>query len=337
MKIFMIGATGLLGSAGADELIKRGHEVVGISLPPIPKDSDINPEIKLSLGNYLELSDDELRDYLRGCEGFVFAAGVDERVEFAPPCYDAYVKYNIQPVQRILKIAQEEGVKKSVILGSYFSYFAKNYPELKLYEKNPYIRSRIDQENAAFSYSNKGMEVMVLELPYIFGIQKGRKPVWTVILEQILKMKKNTYYPGGGTTMVTVKQVAECIAGAIEKGEGGTAYPVGYYNMTWVEFLKIVHKSIGMPERKVITIPKWLYKIFAKNIIKEYKEKNVEPGLDPYSLGDLMSMNLFIDRDIIQEKLGATDDDIEKAIDDSFKLSMQVLKGEQEVIGMKAE
>lgn len=337
MKVFMIGATGLLGSAGADELINRGHEVHSISLPPVPKDSNINPKIQLSLGNYLELSDDELRGYLKGCEGFVFAAGVDERVEFAPPCYDAYVKYNIEPVKRILKIAQEEGVKKSVILGSYFSYFAKEHPELKLYEKNPYIRSRIDQENAAFEYSKDGMDVMILELPYIFGVQKGRKPVWTIILEQILNMGKNTFYPGGGTTMVTVRQVGQCIAGAIEKGEGKVAYPVGCYNMTWKEFLKIVHEAIGQPERKIYTIPKWLYKIFAGNIVKEYKRKNVDPGLNPYSLGDIMSMDLFIDGRIIKEKLGVTDDDIKARIKESFELSMQVIKGKTEVIGMKAE
>ncbi len=337
MKIFMIGATGLLGSAGANELIKRGHEVHSISLPPIPQDSNINPEIKLSLGNYLELSDDELREHLRGCEGFVFAAGIDERVELPPPCYDGYVKYNIEPVKRILKIAQEEGVKKSVILGSYFAYFAKEYPELKLYEKNPYIRSRIDQENAAFSYSNNGMDVMVLELPYIFGVQKGRKPVWTIILKQILSMKNATIYPSGGTTMVTVQQVAQCIAGAIENGKGNTAYPVGYYNMTWREFLKVVHNSIGMPNRRIITIPKFVYKMFAGKLVKEYKEKNIEPGLDPYSLGDLMSMNLFINKDIIQNELGVTEDDIEKEIGESFKMSLKILNGKEDAIGMKAE
>ena len=36
MKILMIGGTGLLGSAGARELIKRGHEVRSIALPPLP-------------------------------------------------------------------------------------------------------------------------------------------------------------------------------------------------------------------------------------------------------------------------------------------------------------
>ncbi len=338
MKVFMIGATGLLGSVGADELIKRGHDVSSISLPPLPENLSINPKIKLSLGNYLEMTDDELKECFRGCEGFVFAAGVDERVEFSPPCYESYVKYNIEPVKRLLGLAKEMGVKKAVILGSYFAYFAKTMPELKLYEKNPYIRSRIDQEEAAFSFSDDNMDVMVLELPYIFGIQEGRKPVWVPILEQILNMgDKVTFYPGGGTTMVTINQVAQSIASAIEKGKGKTAYPVGWYNMTWKEFLKIVHKSINMPNRKIITIPKFVYNMSAKKMIKEYKEKNIEPGLNPYSLGDIMTTNLFISNEIIKNELGVTEDNIEKAIDDSFKLSLKIIKGKAEVIGMKAE
>lgn len=34
MNVFMIGGTGLLGSAAAAELIARGHQVKSIALPP---------------------------------------------------------------------------------------------------------------------------------------------------------------------------------------------------------------------------------------------------------------------------------------------------------------
>ncbi|HEX3047628.1 MAG TPA: nucleoside-diphosphate sugar epimerase, partial [Bacillota bacterium] len=76
MKVFMIGGTGLLGSEGAKELIKRGHEVSSIALPPIPTGANLPKEMKLTLGNYLEMSDEELKKHMNGCQGFVFAAGV---------------------------------------------------------------------------------------------------------------------------------------------------------------------------------------------------------------------------------------------------------------------
>ncbi len=46
--------------------------------------------MKIEYGNYLEMSDDQLRGYFRGCDGFVFAAGVDERVEGPHPIYELY-------------------------------------------------------------------------------------------------------------------------------------------------------------------------------------------------------------------------------------------------------
>ena len=137
MKVFMIGGTGLLGSEAARELIARGHEVVSIALPPLPEGAVLPPEMKIEFGNYLEMTDDQLRDKLSGCEGFVFAAGVDERVEGPAPIYELYKKYNIDPVKRLLRLCRECGVKHAVILGSYFSYAAKKWPEKELTKHHP--------------------------------------------------------------------------------------------------------------------------------------------------------------------------------------------------------
>ena len=125
MKVCMIGGTGLLGSEGAKELIARGHQVKAIALPPLPQGAVLPPEMEITYGNYLEMTDGEVRDMFAGCEGFVFAAGVDERVEGPAPVYDLFRKYNIDSLNRLLHIAMESGVKHTVVLGSYFSYFAK--------------------------------------------------------------------------------------------------------------------------------------------------------------------------------------------------------------------
>lgn len=159
MKVFMIGGTGLLGSEAAKVLIERGHEVTSIALPPLPEGAVLPPEMKIEFGNYLEMSDDELRAHLTGCEGFVFAAGVDERVEGPAPIYDLYKKYNIDPINRLLKLTKECGVKHVSVCGSYFSHFAKTMPELELTKWHPYIRSRIDQENAALAFADDNFSV----------------------------------------------------------------------------------------------------------------------------------------------------------------------------------
>ncbi len=336
MKVFMIGGTGLLGSEGAAELIRRGHEVTAIALPPIPQGAQLPKEMRIEFGNYLELSDDEIRKYMRGCDGFVFAAGVDERVEGPPPIYDLFKKYNITPLERLLRLAKESGVKHTVICGSYFAYFDRAWPKLQLAQHHPYIRSRVDQANMALSFADESFDVAMLELPYIFGTQPGRKPVWVFLVEQIQNMQPSTMYPRGGTTMVTVKQVGQCIAGALERNRGGNNYPVGYYNMTWHAFLALVHKYMGTPDKKIMTVPKFLYKLGSRQMKKDLQTKGLESGLDPVAFADVMCAEAFIDKSTI-EKLGVQPDDIETAIGDSVKLSMEILAGKAEAMEMRGE
>lgn len=338
MKVFLIGGTGLLGSAAAAQLIERGHDVVTVTLPPIPQGAPIPEQMEINFGNFLELSDDEIRSYMKGCDVFIFAAGVDERVEFPAPVYDAYKKYNIEPTDRFLRLAKECGVRRCVVLGSYFAWLVKKHPEMDLCAKHPYIRSRIDQEEIAFGYADDSMSVAVLELPYIFGTQPGRKPVWTILVEQLAMMEKMpfTLYPAGGTAMLTVRQVAQAVAGAAEQAEGARAYGISCYNMTWRKFLKIVYRAMGVEDRKIVDVPKWTFKMFGLKMRKEYANKNVQGGIDPVELADIMGMNLFIPMDDCKE-LGCTEDDIESAIFDSIKLSVDSYKGTAALLEMKGE
>lgn len=336
MKVFMIGGTGLLGCAAAQLFIDKGHSVKSIALPPLPQGAPIPREMELVWGNYLTLSDDELKAMMEGCDCFVFGAGVDERVEFPAPVYASYEKYNIEPVKRLITLAKECGLKNSVILGSYFAYFAKSRPEMRLTEKHPYIRSRIAQEEAALSLADENMAVSVLELPYIFGTQPGRKPVWVILIEQLSRMPVVTMYPKGGTAMLTVRQVAQTIVGAAERNQGANAYPIGYYNLTWDEFLAIVHAAMGKPNRKIIHIAKWMFQLFGKTMLKDYAKRNIDPGLNPVDLAEIMCSELFIDKKW-SVSLGATDDDIKSAIFDSVKLSVDAFTGRQELVDMKSE
>lgn len=339
MKVFMIGGTGLLGCEAARIFLERGHQVKSVALPPLPEGAPIPEAMELEFCNIYEKSDEEIKAMIEGYDCFVFAAGIDERVEFPAPVYDAYYKYNIAPLKRILPLCKEVGMKNAVILGSYFSYAAKQYPEMKLTEKHPYIRSRIDQEEVAFSFADENFDVAVLELPYIFGTQPGRKPVWVILIEQIKMMDKLpcTMYPGGGTAMLTVRQVGEVIVGAAEKSKGAKAWPISMYNQTWKEFLKIVYAARGMGNnRKIISIPPWMMRMGLGGVKKEYAAKGIESGIDVDGLADIMDINLFIDRKYSVE-LGATEDDIVSAITDSIKVSQAVFDGKAKLLEMKGE
>jgi nucleoside-diphosphate-sugar epimerase len=307
-------------------------------LAPDPEGAKLPPEMKLEYKNYLTLTDDEIRACFEGCEGFVFASGIDERIEGPSPVYDFFCKYNIPPLERLLRIAKESGVKHAAICGSYFSYFNKIWPHLDMYRWHPYVRCRVDQEKMAMAFADDNFSVAVLELPYIFGTQPGREPVWTIIVNVVRDMKGATMYPGGGTTMVTRKQVAQAIAGALELTKGGQCWPIGWYNMTWKAFLAIVHRAMGMPKRKVITVPNWLVSLGIKSVEKKLRKPGSEGGLYMPKFTALQGSETFIDKSLGCVPLGVQEDDIESAIEESIRLAVDVLDGKiKNVVGMKGE
>lgn len=337
MKVLLIGGTGLLGSQTARELISRGHSVHSIALPPVPEGALLPPEMTLTLKDSNQMTDEELKALLRGMDGFIFAAGVDERIEGPSPIYEFFKKYNITPLERMLRLAKESGVKHAVIAGSYFSYFARKWPQMELTKWHPYIRSRIDQEEMALSFADENFDVAILELPYIFGAQKGRKPVWVFLVEMLRGMKGAVFYPHGGTAMVTVRQVGQAFAGALERNFGGNAYPIGWFNLTWKEMIAIMNKYMGVPGKKIVTIPDFLFATTAKKIDRQRRKTGAEGGLLMSKFVSMQTAKLFIDRSEACMALGVTDDDIDAAIGESVELSLEVLGKKANVIDMKGE
>ena len=349
MKVFIVGGNGLLGSKAAEILIERGHQVKAVALPPNPTGAKLPEKMDLTFCDINKVSDKKVEELMKGCDCFIFASGIDERQECPPPVYSWYEKYNIKPLERLVPIAKKVGIKKLVVCGSYFSMLIKDeYGYNKklpkgLLERNHYIRSRVKQEQVVESFVDENFDAAVLELPYIFGTQKGRKPVWTILIEQIASMDKLSFtmYPKGGTAMLTVRQVGEALAGAAEKlgneFKGFYAWPIAMYNKTWSEFLKIVYDARGMGNnRKVIGVPSWMMRMGVKGVIKEYKEKGIEAGIDANYLPYIMNLNLFIDNKYAKD-LGVTEDDMSAAIFDSITVSVASYKGEVELVPMRGE
>ena len=339
LNVFMIGGTGLLGCEAAIQLIKHGNKVTSVALPPLPQGAPIPEEMELIFGDINKKSDEEILEMLEGKDVFIYAAGVDERVEFKAPVYDAYYKFNIAPLERLFPLCKKAGVRRAVVLGSYFSYLAKIKPDAGFEERNPYFKSRLAQEKVCEDACDDNFSVKVLELPYIFGTQPGRKPVWTILIEQIGFMDKwpFTMYPAGGTAMLTCRQVGEVICGAAEKEDPGfKAYPIAMYNQTWKEFLSIVYDARGMAGRKIVSVAPWMMKMGMIKVAKDYKKREIDSGMDPFNLPDIMDINLFIDKKDA-EYLGATEDDIRAAIFDSIKVSEASYKGTVKLLEMKGE
>ena len=166
----------------------------------------------------------------------------------------------------------------------------------------------------------------ILEFPSIFGAQKGRKPVWFYMIDSISNMKDETVYPPGGTSVITRKQAGQAIAGALEKNRGGNCYPIGYYNMQWTNLLKIIHKYLDCPDKKIRTIPKWVYTAGGRRLMRVQRRNHRESGLHMVKFTELQCADKYIDPSLGAEPLGVEPDDYDHAIGQTVKLCLRILR-----------
>ncbi len=320
MKVTIIGGTGLLGYHAMRELSKRGHKVSILALPPIPAGGLFPEDVPIHLHDLNQLADVELIDLLRGQDAVVFAAGVDDRVTPKAPAYPFFERHNVATTGRIARISRQAGVQRFIILGSYFAYFHRLWPHLELTRHHPYIRSRVEQSAAALEAGGDEMAVMTLELPYIFGVMPGRMPLWKPLV-QYAASAFPLLYPRGGTTCVTVQQVAQAISGAVEKGAAGARYPIGGENLPWTDLLARFARYSGR-EKRVITLPNWLVTAGAAMLKALHKLQGIESGLDPIQFIKLQTAETFIDPELSRSVLGYELGGLDEALKDTVKVCL---------------
>jgi dihydroflavonol-4-reductase len=300
--VFIVGGTGFLGYHAAMEFVKNGWGVTALGLPPAPPPDLLPASVNVVLRNLDEASDETLLALLAGHDALVFAAGLDDRHTPRKPAYPKFHHANVETPERLFKLAAQAGVKRGVVLGSYFAHFDRCWPELKLSEYHPYIRSRVEQEKALLSIP--GMQTCILELPYIFGSMpiQGWKPLWTPLVSYI-RSTKTVFYMHGGSACITAGTVGQAIFGAIERGEAGKCYPIGDENLTWTELLT---RLAAADERqiRVTSLPNWLIFVATQAVSLLHAIQGREGGLNLRHFVPLQTADTFLDPEPSRKALG---------------------------------
>ena len=161
-KVIIIGGTGFLGYHAGLELLKRDNEVHSLNLPD-PNLKDWFPEeINMRCGDLFSMSHNELVEILSGFDAMIYSVGPDDRSMPKAPSYEFFSEKLVDTSVRVFEAAREAGVKRSVLLNSYFAYFHRKRPELKLGKRHSYIRARIEQAESVIETVMGNMDVMVL-------------------------------------------------------------------------------------------------------------------------------------------------------------------------------
>jgi dihydroflavonol-4-reductase len=315
-RVFIVGGTGFLGYHATQEFLQKGWQATIIGLPPAPPPNLYPDNVKIIIQNIEYLSDDELFDILHGHDALVFAAGMDDRYTPKKPAYPVFYHANVEAPSRLLTLAAKAGIRRAVVLGSYFSHFDRIWPELKLAERHPYIRSRVKQEQVVTSI--QGINTCVLELPYIFGRfpALGWKSLWDPLIKYI-RMSPVIFYMKGGSACTTAVTVGKAVVGSIEQGEPGACYPICDENLTWTEILTRLARAEGHKIR-VVMLPKWLIKIALNSIWLLHAILGKEGGLDPRYFAPIQTAETYLDPEPARKALGYEPGNLDQAFQETI-------------------
>jgi dihydroflavonol-4-reductase len=321
MRVLIIGGTGFIGYHAVLECVRRGHQVTATARNK-PAQGLLPDAVSFQLGDVNQMTEDDLKRLLAGHDAVVYAAGVDTATPHPKPAYDYFYRENVQPCVRLFTAAREVGVTRGVILGSYFSTLDRLRPELRLSTLHPYIRSRNVQAEEAIRVAMSALQLMILELPWIFGaMPAGRASQWAGLVNYV-RSPYPLFFTSGGTAAVSVKHVAEAVVGAIERGQGGERYPIGEENLTWIDLLGRLSHFVGRPKR-VIAVPTPIIRgaLGAHQILLQLR--GLESGLTPLPYATIQTSNMFLDPAPARAALGFGQGDLDRALQATIQASPQ--------------
>ncbi|WP_203567290.1 hypothetical protein [Aestuariimicrobium ganziense] len=132
---------------------------------------------------------------------------------------------------RVLALARRAGVQRAVVLGSYFATWHRMRPDLDLASKHSDVQARLDQAEVAIDTGAGrvvgGMDVSVLEIPFVFGTVPGRVPMRKEWLFGRIAAVPMAMHPCQSSSAVTALQVGQAAAGALEAGIVRMGRPAG--------------------------------------------------------------------------------------------------------------
>ena len=301
MKIMIIGGTGFLGYYTALAALQNGHGVGSLSINDIPLEGWYPQEVDVRFGDVFAMGEQEIAKALNGFDAMVYAIGPDDRVTPQAPAYDFFHERLVEHCAKVFRAARKAGVKRAVVYNSYFATFGRMYPEKRLAELHPYIRCRLEQAQRLIDESEGKMDVMVLELPYIFGAMPQRTPIWkSVFIERFFRAPV-IFFPKGGTTMIHVRGVGEAGVGALERGKHGGRYPIGDENRNFRVMLQWMQEGLQI-KKPVWQLPAWMCAMGAEQLARKEAKAGRQAGLNmKHLMLDIMSEELYIPERTIEE------------------------------------
>jgi nucleoside-diphosphate-sugar epimerase len=244
MNVLVVGGSGLIGGTIALELKNHGHDVTIMSR----KAAESGPlaGFKHLEGNYIV--DNVADGRLQGFDALVFSAAADIRNvpqdgSITPEAF--YTQANDIAVPRFFQAAKDAGIKKSVLIGTFYPQVAPHQIGV-----DAYVTSRHNAAEGALALADENFSVCALNPPFVLGHLES---VSAPHLDALVHYARGhipdmpVFAPKGGTNHISTHSLAIATCNALENGENGKGYLIGDENLSWKEYLELWFAAAGNP------------------------------------------------------------------------------------------
>ena len=248
MKIFITGADGVLGNNLVRILLDRRHDVKVLIEKGKQAKYLQNLPVEKCYGSILDY--DGLSGEMKSFDIVIHAAA---KTDTWPSRHDSYYEVNVEGTKNVIKAVGANKVSRLLHIGTANSFGpgSKEQPgnETKTFSagkyKLDYITSKYKaQKEVLRSVKEDGLDAVVLNPTFMIGPYDSKPSSGQMILA--VNDGKLPGYPPGGRNFVYVKDVANAIANAIEKGRKGECYILGNENLSYKEAFGKMAAALGV-------------------------------------------------------------------------------------------
>jgi len=268
MRVLVTGAAGFIGSVTAEQLLARGHEVVGLdNFDPFYdralKERNLAPLRDHDGFTFVEgdILDRELVDRLLGdphCEGLIhLAALAGVRPSIQRPM--AYQQVNIEGTMNLLEAARTSGTRRLVLASSSSVYgvrsqipFSEDDPVNE--PASPYAATKRCTEILAYNYHHLyQMPIRMLRYFTVYGPRQRPEMAIALFTRRMMRGEPIPLFGDGSTARdyTYVDDIAEGTIATLEHcDEGYEIYNIGGTQTTTLKRLVVlIEENVGKPAK----------------------------------------------------------------------------------------
>jgi dihydroflavonol-4-reductase len=301
--ILVTGAAGHIGNVLVRQLLKGGSQVRALILPGEDIHSLEGLAVEKVSGNVLDpLS---LENAMRGVDFVFHLAGI---ISIMPGRDELMRKVNIQGTKNILKAAKKCGVKR-VLYTSSIHALSRNWngvidEQVPFDPHNPegeYDRTKAEASIAVQEATRQGLDAVIVCPTGVIGPFDFRGSEMGELLREFMHKKTHVLIEGA-YDFVDVRDVAQGMILAVEKGRSGEVYILSGEQIKINRLKQLVQKAMGFASATIL-IPLSIARLVAKISPFYYRLTRQTPKFTTYSL-DTVCGNSVISHAKASRELG---------------------------------